>query len=139
MDVIPPLPVVDPLTSRFWEGCQRHQLLIQRCQDCGYLRHPPGPVCLNCRSSRSEWIPSAGRGQVYSWIVVRHPIPASVYADKVPYIVALIDLDEGVRVVSNIVDCSPEDVRAEMPVELFFRQVNESVTLPQFRRISRSS
>ena len=76
---------------------------------------------------------------MYSWIVVRHPIPASVYADKVPYIVALIDLDEGVRVVSNIVDCTPEEVHPEMPVELFFREVNETITLPQFRRALRSS
>ena len=131
--MLPPLPVRDPLTTPFWDGCQRHELLIQRCSACGSTRHPPGPLCLQCRSDQYEWIASKGRGTVYSWIVVRHPIPAEVYADKVPYVVALIDLAEGVRVVSNIVGCEPEAVTAGMPVELFFRQAAENVTLPQFR------
>jgi len=133
MTMLPPLPVPDPLTAPFWEGCLRHELLIQKCLACGSVRHPPGPLCLTCRSDQAAWVPSAGRGEVYSWIVVRHPIPAEVYAEKVPYVVALIDLDEGTRVVSNIVDCSPDDITAGMRVEVLFRKASDTITLPQFR------
>lgn len=135
MTMLPPLPVADPLTKPFWDGCREQRLLVQKCRACGSVRHPPGPVCLECRSPEADWIDSKGQGSVYSWIVVRHPIPAEVYADKVPYVVALIDLDEGTRVVSNITHCDLEAVEAGMRVEVYFRQATETVTLPQFKPV----
>jgi len=135
MTMLPPLPVLDPLTTPFWEGCHRHELLIQHCLACGSRRFPPGPVCLECRSDQAEWRPARGLATVFSWIVVRHPIPAEVYASEVPYVVALVDLEEGVRMVTNIIGCAPEAVTAGMRLEVVYKDVNETVTLPQFRPV----
>src|SRR5688572_22551207 len=132
MALAKPTPVVDHLSAPFWEGCREDQLLVQTCGECGTPRFPPGPMCPACGSEQSAWKPATGRGRVYSWIVVRHPIPAEIYASDVPYVVALIDLDEGVRMPTNIVDCAPEAVTAGMPVEVCFRTVGD-LRLPQFR------
>lgn len=127
-----PLPVLDHLSTPFWEGCRAHELRLQRCRACGSLRFPAGPVCLKCRSAQTDWVAASGRGNVYSWIVVRHPVPADIYAAEVPYIVALVDLEEGVRMPTNLVDCEPEQVSAGMPVAVTFRAVTAAVTLPLF-------
>lgn len=127
-----PLPVPDIDTKEFWEGCKRHQLLLPKCQDCGTYRFPPGPMCPQCRSTRTQWAVASGRGKVYSWVVVHHPI-LPIFAPEVPYAVALIELEEGVRMASNIVDCRPQDIRADMPVEVVFEDVTSEVTLPKFR------
>ncbi|MFC6283807.1 MULTISPECIES: Zn-ribbon domain-containing OB-fold protein [Polaromonas] len=128
-----PLPVEDPDSATFWAGCRNKQLLFQRCTKCRTMRYPARPFCANCQSAEFEMIESPGKGQLYSWIVVRHPVPKEVYAGEVPYIVALIDMDEGVRVASNIVGCKPEDVRAGMALQVEFEQVTPEVTLPKFR------
>jgi len=78
--------------------------------DCGHVRFPPTRFCSKCRSIKCEWIESKGEGRVFSWIVVRHPVPRDVYAQEVPYVVALIELEEGVRIPSNVIGCEPEDV-----------------------------
>ena len=131
-----PVPVLDVETRPFWEACQRGRLMLQRCMDCGHIRFPPTRFCSRCRSVKCEWIESKGHGRVFSWIVVRHPVPREVYAQEVPYVVALIDLDEGVRIPSNIIDCKPEDVSAGMPVSVVFRAVTPEVTLPLFQPIA---
>jgi uncharacterized OB-fold protein len=128
-----PLPVLDVETRPFWEACQKGKLMLQRCTDCGHIRFPPTRVCSRCRSIKCEWIESWGRGRVFSWIVVRHPVPRDVYAQDVPYVVALIELDEGVRIPSNIIGCKPEDVIAGMPVSVVFHAVTPEITLPLFR------
>ncbi len=131
-----PMPAPDHLTSAFWAACKKHELRIQRCLECGSVRFPPGPVCLQCRSSNADWLLCKGVGKVYSWIVVRHPIPADIYASEVPYVVALIDLDEGVRMPSNIIGCDPNSVVAEMRVKVEFQDASDTVTLPRFRPLS---
>ncbi|MBM3489978.1 MAG: Zn-ribbon domain-containing OB-fold protein [Alphaproteobacteria bacterium] len=128
-----PLPVPDPDSEPFWQGCKRHRLLLRRCTDCGRLRYPPGPVCAHCGSRAGEWREASGRGRVYSWIVVRHPVPQEVFAAEVPYVVALIELEEGVRLASNLVGCPPEAVAADMPVAVTFEDVSETISLPKFR------
>ena len=133
MSYLKPLPAPDPDTQPFWEGCRAGKLLIQRCAQCGTHRFPPGPFCPACQSRESQWIEASGRGRVFSWIVVEHPIPADVYRGDVPYAVALIDLEEGVRMASNIVDCDPYAIAADLPVRVSFEQVTEAVTLPRFR------
>jgi uncharacterized OB-fold protein len=134
-----PVPVLDVETRPFWEACQRGRLTLQRCSDCGHIRFPPTRFCAKCRSVKCEWIESKGRGRVFSWIVVRHPVPRDVYAQDVPYVVALIALDEGVRIPSNIIDCKPEDVSAGMPVSVVFRAVTPDVTLPLFQPVTKST
>lgn len=128
-----PLPVLDPETRPFWEACQSGRLMLQRCVDCGHVRFPPTRFCARCNSSKCEWVASNGEGKVFSWIVVRHPVPRDVYAQDVPYVVALIELAEGVRIPSNIVGCAPEDVTAGMPVSVTFRAVTPEITLPLFQ------
>ena len=82
----------------------------------------------------SEWVRTDGRGRLYSWIVVRHPIPRDIYGGDVPYVVALVDLDEGVRMSTNMV-CAPEDLTANMRVEVMFDDVSSELTLPKFRPV----
>ena len=130
-----PLPVLDHLTTPFWEACREHKLRIKQCNHCGKAQFPPGPVCTHCRSADLKWIDASGRGKVYSWIVVRHPIPKEIYAAEVPYVVALVDLAEGTRMPTNIVGCAPEDVTAGMAVEVVFRDLTDTVAIPQFQPV----
>jgi len=136
MTVAKPRPVVDHLSAPFWAGCRDDRLLLQTCTQCGTPRFPPGPQCPKCGGETAKWIAASGRARVYSWIVVRHPIPAEIYAGDVPYVVALVELEEGVRMPTNIVDCAPEAVAAGMPLEVCFRDGGDGIRLPQFRPVS---
>jgi uncharacterized OB-fold protein len=127
-----PLPVLDPESTPFWEACHDHKLKIVRCLDCGTVRFPPTSFCPNCNSAKLEWIEASGKATVFSWIVVRHPVPKDVYALDVPYVVALVTLEEGVRMPTNIVGCAPEEVTAYMPLKVQFRDVTPEITLPVF-------
>jgi uncharacterized OB-fold protein len=130
-----PLPVQDSLSANFWKACRNHKLSLQQCSACATAQFPPGPVCKKCRSTDLQWIESTGRGTVYSWIVVRHPVPKEIYGPEVPYVVALVDLEEGPRMPTNIVGCAPEDVTAHMKVQVVFRDLTDEVSLPQFTPI----
>jgi uncharacterized OB-fold protein len=133
-----PVPVPDPDSAPFWEGCRRNTLLIQRCRSCDHAQFPPSSVCASCESRDIAWTEASGSGTVFSWIVVRHPVPKPVYANEVPYVVALIDLAEGVRMPSNVIGCAPEEIRAAMPVEVTFRRVTDDIVLPLFRPAGRT-
>jgi uncharacterized OB-fold protein/acyl dehydratase len=114
----------------WWEAVDRGELLIQKCSDCGRLRHPPRPMCPSCQSTDWKGVASKGRGTVYSYVVLRHPpIPGYDY----PLPVAVIDLEEGTRIVSNVVGCKPEDVYIGMKVQLSIENVDEELKLPLFR------
>jgi uncharacterized OB-fold protein/acyl dehydratase len=114
----------------WWEGVDRGELLIQKCSECGTLRHPPRPMCGRCQSTAWTSIASRGRGTVYSYVVMRHPpIPGYDY----PLPIAVIDLEEGTRIVSNVVGCKPEDVHIGMKVQLSIENVDEEMKLPLFR------
>jgi uncharacterized OB-fold protein len=130
-----PVPVADADSAPFWDGCRAGELRLQQCADCGAHRYPPASLCPACGGGETRWAALSGRGTVFSWIVVVHPSPRAVYADEVPYVVALIDLEEGVHMASNIVGCAPEDVTAGMPVEVVFEKVSEEITLPKFRPV----
>jgi uncharacterized OB-fold protein len=139
MSYAKPLPVLDSETKTFWEACRQAKLMLQRCAQCGHVRFPPTHFCSKCHSARHEWVESSGHGRVFSWIVVRHPVPRDVYASDVPYVVALITLDEGVRIPSNIVGIAPERVTADMPVRVIFREATPEITLPLFEPIPEQS
>jgi uncharacterized OB-fold protein len=116
----------------FWEGVSRHELVFQKCADCGTWLHPPRPACPNCRSFEKKWVPSSGKGTVYSWVTyVESPHPAFV----APYAVVLVEMEEGVRLVSNLIDVKPEEISIGMPVEVTFDDVAEGLTLPKFRKV----
>ncbi len=129
-----PIPSLDFDSGPFWEACRQHRLLLQYCEDCRRPRFPPSGMCPHCRSTQSTWSAATGRGRLYSWIVIRHPIPRDVYAGDVPYVVALVDLEEGVRIPTNL-DCAPEGLTAGMPLEVAFHDVTSEVTLPKFRPV----
>ena len=112
----------------FWEGVKAGKLLFQKCQDCGAIRQPPGPMCPHCQSLRWTARESRGRGTVSAWLVSKHPTKP----DENPRIVALVDLEDGVRMITNLQDIEGADVALGMPVELFFADVSGN-TLPQFR------
>lgn len=132
-----PTPALDPDSTKFWESCRAHQLQVQQCSNCNRKRFPAKAHCANCQSTDHDWVEASNTGHVYSWIVVRHPIPKSVFGDDVPYAVALIDLEPGVRMVSRIVDCDPDDVAANMQVQVKFDDVTDELTLPNFKPIDR--
>ncbi len=132
---IRPLPEADPDSAPFWEGVSRGELLLQRCGECATFRFPPGETCPHCLSREADWRPASGRGRVFSWIVVRHPIPREIFADQVPYIVALIELEEGVRIASNLVNIDPGDVSDGMPVAVTFRHVAPDRILHAFEPV----
>ena len=126
-----PLPPAKSLdTLFFWEGVDEGELRIQRCADCGRLRHPPGPMCPACHSLNREYVVASGVGEVYSYVVHHHP---PVPGRTPPFVVAVVELPEGVRVVGNVIDCVPEEVRIGMPVELTFQRMDDELTLPQWR------
>ena len=119
-----PLPVPDNDTKEFWEGCKRHELLIQRCENCRSYRYPPSPICPQCFSMNTEWERGSGKGEVYTFSVVRVPL-APEWEPDIPYVISVIQLDEGVRMVSNIVGCKPEDVKIGMKLNLVPVKVGE--------------
>ena len=123
-------PVVSPDTAFFWEGTARHELRIQRCGGCGTLRHPPGPMCAVCGFARPEYDVAAGTGEVYSYVVHRHP---PVPGRRLPIVIALVQLIEGVRMVGELLDIDPERVRIGLPVRVTFDEVDAELTLPAWR------
>ena len=127
---IRPDPVYTPDAAFFWDGVARGELLGQRCADCSRLVHPPRPMCPSCHSLRRETVRLSGRGKVYSWVIPRHPAPVG-FAESP--IVALIELEEGIRLVSNVIEVSPEKVRAGMAVEVCFAPTRGGRAVPLFR------
>jgi uncharacterized OB-fold protein len=129
-------PVISRDTEFFWQGAAAKQLRVQRCEDCGALRHPPGPRCANCGSQRRGYLVATGIGTIYSYVVHHHP-PVSGRAG--PFVVALIELPEGVRMLGELLDVDPLDpaelaaVRIGCAVELLWQRVDDALTLPAWR------
>lgn len=125
-----PVPAMSDDTRFFWDGAKRRELLIQRCTSCSTLRHPPGPGCASCGSLDWDTVQASGRGTLHTYAVAHHPqLPGFDY----PLIVGLVDLEEGTRVLSNVVDISPDDIEIGMAVEVEFRDFENDLTLPVFR------
>lgn len=131
MNVERPLPAADSLTERYWAGAREHKLVLPRCGDCGRHHFYPRSVCPHCGSDRLEWAEVSGHGTVYSFTVV-HRAPSPAFAADVPYVVALVALEEGPHLMSNIVHCAPDAVRVGMGVRVAFREIGDAVTLPVF-------
>ena len=123
-------PVVTADTAFFWDGTARGELRIQRCGGCGALRHPPGPMCPACGGDKPEYVLAAGTGEVYSYVVHHHP---PVPGHQAPFVVALVQLTEGVRMVGELLGADPEQVRIGMPVRAEFAKVDGDLTLPAWR------
>jgi uncharacterized OB-fold protein len=125
-----PRPAVTPDSAFWFEGARQGKLLVQRCTSCGRLRHPPAPSCRWCQSLDWEAVESSGRGTLYSFVVVHHPqVPAFDY----PLVVGLVELEEGTRLVADVVDLEPDQVAIGMPVVVDLVAYDEELTLPVLR------
>jgi uncharacterized OB-fold protein len=126
------VPEVSELTRPYWEGAARGALMLQRCRACGRFRHPPTVVCADCGAFEVDWVPASGRGVIYSYTTVIHPVHGAVQ-DKVPYSVVLVDLEEGVRVVSTVVDATDDDLSIGLSVTALFEKLTPTIGLPKFQ------
>ena len=115
----------------FWEALRRHEFRVQKCGDCGVLRYIPTEICAHCGSEGYAWTPVSGKGQVYTYTVV-HRGPTAAYQADAPYVIAHVDLDDGPRVISNVVGCDPGEVCIGMPVEIVYQDVTSDWTLFKF-------
>ncbi len=126
-----PLPDVTGEARVFWEACARHELLLQRCAACGRFQFYPRALCAGCWSSELIWEASAGLGSIYSFTTV-YRAPTPVFAQMTPYVIALVELDEGVRVLSHVVGSPAEAVQIDARVKVAFDDLTDAVSLPVF-------
>ena len=137
-----PVPVPDEASEAFFDGALRGELMLLRCRACAtfmsptaYLGVPPRPRCLSCFSGDLEWAPSSGRATLYSFALM-HQVYDPAFAAEVPYNLAVVELDEGVRMTTNVVGCANEALYIGMRLEVTFEHVSEEVAIPKFRRSS---
>ncbi|MGH8455510.1 MAG: Zn-ribbon domain-containing OB-fold protein [Stenotrophobium sp.] len=123
-------PIVTPDAKFFWEGADREEFLGQKCSDCHKFRFPPRPMCPYCHSLKREEVPLSGYGTVHAWTVPRHPPP---FGFREAPIVAVIDLQEGIRFVSNVVGISIEEMQQDLPVEVTFEPTMNKHKVPVFK------
>ena len=126
-----PRPESVNLTKPFWEAAQRHELVCQRCTSCANWIFYPREQCPTCFSQKLEWAPVSGRGRIYAYTIVSQPADRAFEPDA-PYVYAIVQLDEGVRMPTNIVGIAPDDVAVDMPVTVVFDDVSPEWTLPKF-------
>lgn len=127
-----PLPVITEENRPFWEGCKQGKLLLQYCDACEQYQFYPRLYCMHCGSQNTRWVETSGRGVVYSYTIIRQN-KSPEFRDGVPYNVALIQLEEGPRMMSNVVDIAPDDLRVDLPVTVVFDPVSAEISLPRFR------
>ena len=136
MVYIKPLPQPNADTKPFWDACKEHQLRFQKCQNCGHVRWPPSIICPICYSYDTEWIVARGKGKVYTFAVY-HQAYHEAFETELPYITAIIELEEGPHILTNIVACKPNELRCDMPVEVAWEDITEGFSLPKFKLASR--
>lgn len=136
LDVRKPLPAITTEAKPFWDAAAKQQLMIQRCKDCNAWVWTPRPSCNECGSEKIEWTQVSGRGEIYSFTVIRQVVgraASKAFEPDIPYVIAWVDLDEGPRLITNIVGCPVEDVKLGMKVTVRFEQASKDVWLPKFR------
>lgn len=131
-DVAPPVPAITPALAPFFAAAKRGALVVQRCSSCGTLRFPAREVCSRCLSRDAAWVPVSGRGKVWSFVVM-HQAAHPWFAARVPYAVVQVELDEGVRIISNLFGVPPQEIHIGQPVEVVFDTLDDDVALPRFR------
>jgi len=131
MDEQKPLPVPNADTGTFWEGCRNHQLKFQKCGQCGLVRWPPSVICPECHALDHIWILSGGKGKVFTYAVY-HQAFHPAFQNDLPYMVAVIHLEEGPHMLSNLVGCDHHRVTCGMPVEVVWEDRPEGFSIPKF-------
>jgi uncharacterized OB-fold protein len=130
-----PRPEPTPETRHYWEGTRQGELRLQRCEDCAKTYFPPRPFCPACASRRVEIVKASGRGRLYSYVIHHRPVPGFTP----PYAIAVVELEEGPRLMTNIANCpqTPEALVLDMPVEAVFEKLDDEITLPLFQPVKR--
>ncbi len=134
-DVAKPLPKPTRWSEPFWEAAREHRLVLRRCDACGTYQHPPYPSCEVCYGEEFSWVEAAGRATLFAYTVNHSSVPYPFLAD-LPYVTAIVELTEGVRMISNIVECDHDALRNGMELEVVFADVSEEWTLPQWKPVS---
>lgn len=129
-----PLPLITDLSRVFYDGCKEHKLLYQQCRDCDEIVFFPKKICSGCMSRNLDWKESRGKGKIHSFTVTYDFAPPE-FMDDVPYVLSIINMDEGFRIMSNIVECDFDELECDMPVEVLFEEVTPEITLPKFKPI----
>jgi uncharacterized OB-fold protein len=134
VDYKKPLPSPTPETRPFWDGCKAHELRVMHCIACNHTYLYPRPYCPKCFSDKTEWRTASGRGKLHTYVINHRPAPNF----EGPYVIAIVELNEGPRLMSNLVDVEPDPVKlkVDMPLEIVFDDVTDQITLPKFRPVS---
>jgi len=128
-----PAPVPSEDNQPYWDALKEGQLVLQVCAGCGRYQHPPRPMCGDCGSREHEWKPVSGKGTVYSYVVTHQAVHPS-YTGHTPYVTAIVELEEGPRLTTNLTDIGPDEVAIGIPVEVVFHPLDDEITLPLFKR-----
>ncbi len=127
-----PLPFVTDESRPFWDGCREGKLLLQYCDACQRHQFYPRLYCMRCGSQEVRWVKASGRGTIYSYTIIRqNRVPN--FVNDVPYNVAIIQLEEGPRMMSNVIAIDPAELRVDLPVQVVFDPVSDTISLPRFR------
>jgi len=127
-----PIPVKQPWTEEFWKGTKEHKFLIQHCDDCDINIFYPRKFCPECWGSNFGWIEASGKGKLHTHTVTHHGVEQR-FAGDLPFVLALVDMDEGVRVMTRIVNCEHEDLKCDMPVEIVWEDITDDMALYFFQ------
>lgn len=126
-----PMPAISSLNQPYWDGLKQRQVVMPKCNDCDKLWYPPAPFCPECWSRSFSWQQLSGRGKVNSWVVF-HQAYFSSFKNDIPYNVAEVELEEGPRLLTNLVDVDGADIQIGMSVEIIFDDITDEVTLAKF-------
>ena len=138
MEYQKPIPVKTQDNSPYWDGADRHELILQKCNSCHEYSHPPGPSCAKCGSTEMSWDSQGSEisGKVYSYIISYRPFLPG-FQDDLPLIIAIVEVDKlpNVRLIGNVLQCSTDDIQIGMPVKMIWEELPEGRALPQWIQV----
>lgn len=138
MDNQKPIPVKTQDNSPYWDGADRHELILQKCNSCQEYSHPPGPSCAKCGGTELSWESQGSEisGKVYSYIISYRPFLPG-FQDDLPLIIAIVEIDKlpNVRLIGNVLQCSTDDIQIGLPVKMIWKELTEERSLPQWIQV----
>jgi uncharacterized OB-fold protein len=132
-----PLPIISHLSEPFWQAARKHNLVLQKCENCGSYQWYPKAWCINCGSTRLDWEKVTGFGTIYSYTIIRHAKANPAFSQDVPYAIVVVVLDEGPRMYGRLLDYPIEKIEIGTRVKVVFEDVTDSIALPQFTPIEK--
>ncbi len=136
-DLVKPLPIPTSWSQPFWDASKKHRLVLKKCSKCGFIDHPPYMFCTSCHTDEHKWIEASGKATLAAYAINMFGVPFPFWAD-LPYVVAMIDLPEGPRMISNVVECDHDKLENGMELEVVFDDISDAITLPKWRPVDES-